>query len=291
MELVYIKGVKTDRKTEPLVSVLITCYNEEKYIGEAIQSIIDQTYKNIEILIQDDHSEDNSWKIVADYQKKDKRIKAFRNDENYGRPYVRNKLVEKARGKYIAWQDGDDISFPERIALQVEYLENKPEVVAVGGGLLLFKGSINNITEKRDYSDDQKYLKSKVFRFSPFAQGVSMVRKSVIDRVGKYDEHFLIAQDYDMMFRLGMKGEFGNIQKPLLYYRQHSESATYKKFKTQIINTTYIRLYYHIDSNYYKMSFMDKIANTLTYAIIIISPDRSLQIFRTLRKIITLFKI
>ena len=96
-------------------------YNAEKYISEAIKSILNQTFKDFEFIIIDDGSIDRTWKIIQKYAKKDDRVIALKNEKNLGIAVNRNKLVSMARGKYIIWQDSDDISLPYRIEKQYNF--------------------------------------------------------------------------------------------------------------------------------------------------------------------------
>lgn len=108
---------------EPLVSIITPLYNCEKYIEETIQSVINQTYKNWEMIIIDDCSKDNGVKIVEKYQKLDDRIKLYRNETNLGGAGTRNKCIEKAKGKYIAFLDSDDLWKNEKLKKQINFME------------------------------------------------------------------------------------------------------------------------------------------------------------------------
>ena len=105
---------------KPLVTVFIPVYNCEKYIKESLESIINQTYENLDILIIDDGSTDNTVNLIKQY--KDTRIRLLRNDKNRGIPYTRSRGLEECRGEYLALMDADDISLSERIKKQVNFL-------------------------------------------------------------------------------------------------------------------------------------------------------------------------
>ena len=111
----------------PLVSVIIPCYNAEKYVEEAVRSIMTQTYKNIEILVTEDCSTDNTLKILKNLEKEDSRIKVIQNKKNLKIVKSLNNMINIAQGKYIARMDADDISLPERIEKQVRFMEENPE--------------------------------------------------------------------------------------------------------------------------------------------------------------------
>ncbi len=115
---------------EELVSIIMPCYNSEKFIGEAIESVLAQTYSNWELLITDDCSKDSSRKIVEEYEKKDNRVKLFCLKENSGSGIARNKSIEEAKGRFIAFLDSDDIWFPNKLELQIKFMmDNNYEYV------------------------------------------------------------------------------------------------------------------------------------------------------------------
>lgn len=122
----------------PLIYVVMSCYNREKYVVEAIESILNQTYTNFEFIIIDDCSTDNTFEIVKEYAKKDNRILALKNDKNYCYVHSLNKGIEIAKGKYIARMDDDDISLPERFEKQVEFLEKNEDIIALGTFIEIF---------------------------------------------------------------------------------------------------------------------------------------------------------
>ncbi len=118
--------------TSPKISVVMPVYNREKYVRAAIESIIGQTYTNWEFIIVDDGSTDKTLEILQEYANQDKRIKILQNGENQGIAFSRNRGVQASSGKYIAVMDSDDISFPKRLATEVEFMESHPQVVVVG---------------------------------------------------------------------------------------------------------------------------------------------------------------
>ena len=122
--------------SNPLVSVIMPAYNAEKWIAEAIDSILNQTYDNIELIVWDDGSTDGTWGILKEYSSSNTRI--YGTPKNSGVTYALNRLIEKSKGKYIARMDADDIAMPDRIEKQVKYLQNGLSVDVVGSGVRLF---------------------------------------------------------------------------------------------------------------------------------------------------------
>ena len=116
----------------PLVSVIMPVYNGEKYLAEAIDSILVQTFTDFELLIVDDGSQDNSAEIIRSYVKRDSRIRFFQQEQNEGSANARNRGIANAKGEFIAAMDCDDVSLPERLQKQVDFLESHPEIGALG---------------------------------------------------------------------------------------------------------------------------------------------------------------
>ena len=256
-------------------------YNAEKYIAEAIESILNQTFKDFEFIIIDDASTDNTWDIIQEYAQRDKKIVAIKNDTNLGIAGNRNKLVSLARGEYIVWQDADDISLTNRIKHQLELMESNSELGIVGGWLEFFneKGE----TSIRKYPSEDTKLRKNIFRFSPVAQPGAMIRKKCLDEMGQYDLRYPPAEDLDMSFRIGSKYKFSNLQEIVIRYRESSTSATFTKLKTIELNTLEIRKKF---SNHtaYKMSFSDKIYNAIQQiSIYIIPPKMKIKLFNLIR--------
>ncbi len=132
---------------EPLVSVIMPVYNAEKYIFEAVNSVIEQTYTNWELVLINDGSSDLSINIIKEF--KDSRIRLYENRENMGIAYSRNRAIDLSRGKYIAIMDNDDISLPNRLKIQVEYLENHEEIDVLSGASMVIDSHGNVIKKKR----------------------------------------------------------------------------------------------------------------------------------------------
>ena len=219
---------KLQSKT-PLVSVVMPAYNAENYIAEAIESILNQTYKKFEFIIVNDGSTDNTLQIIKEYAKKDKRIKVIENEQNLGIANSRNVYLNLVKGKYIATQDADDISISTRLSEQVNYLENNKEVGVVGAFIEIFDDATGKTIRVRKYPESDNELRKMVFYCSPIAQPVSMIRKEAINQIGKYNPEYPPAEDLDLWFRIGSKYQLANIQKILLKYRDSKNSATGSK--------------------------------------------------------------
>ena len=212
----------------PLVSVIMSVYNGEKYLVQAIDSILNQTYQNFEFIIIDDCSTDNSSHILQEYAQKDSRIKIIKKEKNIGiKGFIKNLNlgISIAKGKYIARMDADDISLPERFQKQVDFLENNPEITLVGAQLNLINEQ-NKITGEAiaalQHRDIVKRITSQIQLFHP----VIMFRK---DQNIQYREKFLYCEDYDLYLNLITQGKkLANLNEKLLNYRILANSISRK---------------------------------------------------------------
>jgi len=217
------------REGKPLVSVVMPAYNSEKTIGEAIESILNQTYKNFEFIIINDGSTDKTLEIIKSYAKKDKRIIVLDNEKNFGIPKTRNIALKKSKGKYIAIQDSDDISLSKRLEKQAEFLERNPNVGVVGSFMEIFDGHKKRGIRK--YPEKDKELRKMIFFVCPIGQPAAMIRASVFEKIGLFDERFSQTEDLDLWFRIGNEYKLSNLQEVLIKYRYNPKSSTGTKTK------------------------------------------------------------
>lgn len=210
---------------EPLVTVFMPVYNSEQYIKEAVESILNQTYKNLEIILVDDGSTDRSIEIIKSY--KDDRIRLIQNEKNMGIPYTRNVGLKEAKGKYIAIMDSDDIATPKRIERQVDYLEKNPDIDAVGSYYIQFgEKAEKKVTPK--YTKPEE-LKIMLMFYNPIANPSATVRKETLDKHNiKYNLDFFVAQDYQLWVQLAKVGKIEIIPEFLLKYRFGHENISKK---------------------------------------------------------------
>lgn len=263
------------------VSVLMPAYNVEKYITFAIESVLNQTFKNFELLIIDDGSTDSTFEIIKKYSNLDHRIKISQNRENLGVSKTRNNLIKEARGKYIMWQDADDISLPHRIEEQFSYMETHPDLMIVGGFLQFIDESGKKLSI-RSYAESDSQLRKHIFKYSPVSQPVAMIRKEVFEKSGLYDESLNQAEDLDISFRIGKYGKFSNIQKVLLDYRYYPESLSAQKLKENISSTLIVRR--KAVSKYgYTMSIGDHLAYIASWGVQFVPPAITQKVFPFLR--------
>ena len=210
----------------PKVTVLMSAYNGEKYLREAIDSILGQTFKDFEFLIINDGSTDKTGEILKSYN--DPRIKIINNNKNIGLTKSLNKGLRLAKGEYIARQDADDISMPERLKKEVEFLERNRNVGLVGTDYFMIneKGKSVHIVKCLNGSRE---LKEKLLEGNQFGHGSVMLRRECIDKVGTYREEFKFAQDYDFYLRIAEVYDVANTSEPLYKWRIDSKSISVAK--------------------------------------------------------------
>ncbi len=205
----------------PAITVLMPVYNAERYVKSAMVSILDQTFTDFELLIIDDGSTDKTDEILAEFN--DSRIRVVKNEVNSGIVYSLNKGVALARGKYIARMDADDISEPNRLMLQHDYMANHPEVDLCGSGMILFNDG--GVIGKIYYSLDLDALKAEALFNSPFPHPGVMIKREILLN-NPYRAEALHAEDYDLWSRLLRNYRGMNLPDFLLRYRISSDNLT-----------------------------------------------------------------
>lgn len=266
---------------KPKVSVLMTAYNAEQFVGRAIESILNQSYENYEFLIIDDGSTDNTVEVIQKYWARDQRISVFFNRENKGIAYCRNFLVARAQGKYIIWQDADDISIPRRIENQVGFMDKHPDV-GICGGWLQFFDQAGPISIRKYETEDTK-LRNTIFRFSPVAQPAAIIRASVVRNIKPLYEHrWNGTEDLDVSFKIGQVSKFANLPEVVLWYRQQTNSVTFSRLKELEKQTLSIRRKYR--NKKYRMKVIDYLYNALQWATVnLMSPRLRIALFNLFR--------
>ncbi len=247
----------------PLVSVVVPCYNHEKYVKETIESIINQTYKNIELIVIDDGSKDNSVEIIKEMipacEKRFPRFE-FRHRENKGLSATLNEMVDWAEGKYFTGCASDDIMLPSKISLLVEKLESSDDSYSVAFGDAIFIDDNSNevfidrktgeyTTEENgskffldyytferdfDYKDEKSFGSYKTLLAGNYLPAMSYVIKlDKIREVGAWTSGNTI-EDWEMWLKLSKNYKFAYIDEPVALYRWH-ENNTVKTMKFELI--------------------------------------------------------
>jgi hypothetical protein len=214
----------------PKITVLMPVYNGEPYLREAMDSILTQTFRNFEFLIIDDGSTDASADIIRSY--KDFRIRLECNGKNLGLIPTLNNGLELARGEYIARMDCDDISLPERLAVQVNAMDEKKTWGACGAWIRFFDGSGEGLVQP--YSTDPDTLICELLFNSPMAHPSVIFRRELFRTLClRYDESYKNAEDYELWYRVSRHTILSNIPKVLLLYRSHSQQVGRKHYREQ----------------------------------------------------------
>lgn len=200
------------------ITVLMSVYNDEKYLKESIESILKQSVKDFEFLIFEDCSTDNSRIILKEYEKKDKRIKLVLNTSNKGLSFNLAKGVLMAKNEWIARMDADDIALKERFSLQLDYIKKHPKVDVLGGYVIdIDENGLEKGIRKVPLTHNKI---SSLIWTCPFIHPTVIYRKKSILEAGSYNKDLRRRQDYDLWFRCHkMNLEFANLDVPLIYYR------------------------------------------------------------------------
>lgn len=217
------------KQNKPLVSVIIPVKNAGEFVGDAIQSIVAQTYKHWEMIVVDDGSTDETGKILKKFARKDKRITVITHKVSKGIGASLNLALAKSKGKFIARMDGDDISLPNRLAVQVKFLQKNPKVVAVGGQAEMIDGK-GEIFAYKHFPTNSKTLQDMIMWMVPIQHPIMMARGDVYKKC-HYDEKLKTAEDVDMMMQLLQYGEFGNVSETVYQYRKADTSNGYHNLK------------------------------------------------------------
>lgn len=207
----------------PLVSIIIPSYNHEKYIKETIESIVNQTYKNIELIVIDDGSKDNSVRIIQELSNKYGFI--FLHRPNKGLSGTLNEGIKLSKGKYFAGCASDDIYALDKIEKQVSFMENNPDYGMCYGKVIKFD---ENTKTKIEIKNPKSGFVFDALLFGTFIPAVTQfIRKDVFNDIGLFDEKLYI-EDWDMWLRIAKKYKIGYVNEYLAYYRQHETNISNK---------------------------------------------------------------
>ena len=213
----------------PVITVQMPVFNGEKYLEEAIESILNQSFSDFEFLILNDGSTDDSLQILYHYAERDSRIRLI-NRENRGLGTTQHELAELAQGEFIAQLDQDDVALPSRLELQFNFLRKNPRVVAVSGAYQLIDSADRYITTMVLPNSNKEIQTLLLEGHCALHHPASMMRNKQVKSVGGYDKTLNLATDFDLWLRLG---EVANISEVVLKYRLHDRSASESSGKRQ----------------------------------------------------------
>ncbi|HFC30536.1 MAG TPA: glycosyltransferase family 2 protein, partial [Oceanospirillales bacterium] len=207
-------------QNHPLISVLMTAYNREKYIAEAIESVMASTYQNWELIIVDDQSKDKTVEIAKSYEAKDKRIKVYINEENLGDYPNRNKAASYAKGKYLKYVDADDLIYPYGLEQLVFYMEQFPQAAYGLCSLPQDNDRIYPFELSPGEAYYRHYFTNKwIFHKAPLS---AIIKKDIFDKAGGFTGKRMVG-DFEMWQILSQKHKVVLMPGGIVWYREHEE--------------------------------------------------------------------
>jgi glycosyltransferase involved in cell wall biosynthesis len=218
----------------PTISVIIPVYNRQAFIGEAIQSVLNQTYTDYEIIVVDDGSTDETATVVRRFD--DQRVHYIHQD-NRGVAAARNHGLRLARGDFIAFLDSDDLFLREKLEIQLDYLRQNPQI-----GLAYTAYTVLDVQNHRKatrQAELQGRVYARLLRSCPIATPTVMIPRQVMERTGPFDESLHLGEDVDLYIRIARDFEIGAINQPLTEVRLHSENKQ-RDLETILNNMLYI---------------------------------------------------
>ena len=219
------------------ISFIMSVYNGMPYLVEAVKSILDQTYKNFEFIIVDDGSTDNSWRYLKSL--KDPRVKLIKNKKNLGLPKSLNIALRQAQGDFVARMDADDISKPERLHIQLNFMELNPQIDICGSFVSVIDENgklIGGI--KKPITDDK--IKQQIYWLTPLLHPTWFAKKEVFTKLKGYDEKWDFVEDFEFLIR-AKDFKMANIPKYLLFFRNQKERRSQKTIEKIYRNSLKLR--------------------------------------------------
>jgi glycosyltransferase involved in cell wall biosynthesis len=242
----HLGKVSNKKLTSPEVSVVMSVYDGEKYLAEAIESILDQTLTDFEFIIIDDGSTDDSLAIIQKYSKQDERVIIVQNDKNIGLAASLNKGIQLAKGEFIARMDADDISYKNRLEIQIQRMRRDPKLLILGSAV--------------DVIDENLIIRNKIYPPTapveifwsivtackiPFIHPTVIFRNVFFSKVGFYDANVSAGQDYNLFSRIVISEIpvecVGNLSEKLLQYRVQRDNVSHRERKKQVENGSMAR--------------------------------------------------
>ncbi|MDD2766379.1 MAG: glycosyltransferase [Candidatus Moranbacteria bacterium] len=212
----------------PILSVVVAVFNGERFLSEAIDSILSQTYDNFELLIINDGSTDDTEKIIQNYTEKDGRIVYIKNNVNLRQSRSWNRGIKIAKGQFIIRMDADDICLPDRFEKQYQYMLLHPNIGVLGSHYYIFS---NNKEKKAKNAPFFSIIDGR----PPVHHPTCCIRKELFEKFGYYDSRYDNAEDTELWYRFYSRGvEFSNLDDYLLLYRVHENNVSIKKQKKQV---------------------------------------------------------
>ncbi len=268
----------------------MSVYNGAQYLQKSLNSVLQQTYKDFEFIIVNDASTDETSAILNQIAHKEPRIEIINNEENLGLTNSLNKGLAIAKGEYIARMDADDISLPNRLHTQVNFLEQSPEVGLIGSAYHIIDKDDNFVTTNQEPLSHTELAWKLHFR-NAFCHSSVMFRKKVLNIVGLYNPDYRQTQDYELWARIARVSVVKNTSEPLIKFRQHGSSITQTQTLKQQRNAENVskrelQLTYHYANEKQFKECLSKFYPKLPHPL----PDKSLKALIHLFKLLFIFK-
>ncbi len=225
--------------TSPTVTVFMTAYNAGRYIKESIQSVMNQTYTDFELIIVDDGSTDDTFNIISRFD--DPRIRIIRNENNKGLVFSRNIALSEAKGIFLAILDSDDIALPERLRIQIKEFSSRPDLALLGTQAYHLDQHSKRNGKLLVVPIGPDIITCKLLFFNTFIHSSVMMKTSVFRSVGGYGM-YPFAQDYDLMIRISRKNVIDNLGIPLVEYRTHDTNVSHIHAEKQALHRFSIKI-------------------------------------------------
>lgn len=246
------------RESAPLVSIITPCYKGGKYLPFSIASVLQQDFKDFELLLINDKSPDNTREIMQKEREKsdfDPRIHLLQNKKNLGIVGTRNKALQLAKGKYICFLDQDDLwTAKNKLSLQVSYLEQNPQCIMVWSHTDLINSKGEKIGQICFATSDEE-IRSKLLFWNQFCTCAVMIKSEVVKKAGLLDRRYDKVDDYDLWLKSGKYWTFGNIDKVLVAYRKSWENTSSENRTYLYMKRLHLRLVWREFWNYPRASF------------------------------------
>lgn len=252
----------------PLISVLMTVYNREGLLAESVESILNQSYPNWELIIIDDASTDRTRSIIEGYLEREPRVRALFLEHNIGPYPALNRALEVARGDYVAINDSDDLSHPDRLRETLHFLQSHPEMAMVGSSVYLIDESGKRFA-RRNYPQSADAVRRSILHSCPFLHSSTLMRTEVLKELGGYDESFRNSADVDLWIRLTRRYQACNLPFPYASYRVSLQQET-SRMKYVIRMVLKIRRRYLFEPGYRSFT---SFASYLGKSLILILPE------------------
>lgn len=208
----------------PFISVLITAYNRENYIEEAIRSVLDSNYKDYELIVLDDCSTDNTYRIIQEMGRENPQIRIYKNEKNLGQFPTRNKIASLAKGSYLKYLDSDDVMEPDCLTIMATAARKYPDAAIIGeSNILPLQPRMNTkyLTSREAFLGNY-CLGNNILNTGPSA---CMFKKENFDRVGGYTNDYKVISDTQLMFKLAFYNPIVAVPHKLIFWREHEGQA------------------------------------------------------------------